>query len=497
MSLSVHTPDPRTVPALRVHTSDGRTFRFSEPFHVGREYDCEVQIEDVHVSRKHLLVSFDRGRWWCQDLQSANGLFVNGRQVTTAAIEESVTVSLGADGPSLTIALERPAVPTQGTGAPPETVQRSSSDTRLLASYEARYFGSGKSAEPVGARTLMIRKAFQNVQKKQKRRYGWIVAVMGLAGLTAAGYAYYKHRQVGQQEAVAQELFYAMKSLDVGMADLERQVAESGSAQGKAQVKRYLARRRQMEGTYDRYLSVLNLYDQRLSEEDRLILRVTRLFGECELAAPPDYLRQVKSYIQKWKSSGRYARSVKLAQEMGYTKTIADEFLAQNLPPQFLYLAMQESDFNVFASGPPTRMGIAKGMWQFIPTTATQYGLTVGPLAQARKPDAEDDRHHWQKATRAAAHYIKDIYSTDAQASGLLVMASYNWGENRVIKLLRSMPENPAERNFWEVLEKHRNRVPRETYDYVFYIVSAAVIGENPRLFGFPFDNPLGFLEKG
>jgi hypothetical protein len=70
-------------------------------------------------------------------------------------------------------------------------------------------------------------------------------------------------------------------------------------------------------------------------------------------------------------------------------------------------------------------------------------------------------------------------------------MASYNWGERRVINLLRSMPANPRERNFWKVLEKYRDRVPKETYDYVLYIVSAAVIGENPRLFGFPFDNPL------
>jgi len=39
-------------------------------------------------------------------------------------------------------------------------------------------------------------------------------------------------------------------------------------------------------------------------------------------------------------------------------------------------------------------------------------------------------------------------------------------------------------------------RVPDQTYNYVFYIVSAAVIGENPRLFGFQFDNPLGFAEQ-
>ena len=76
-------------------------------------------------------------------------------------------------------------------------------------------------------------------------------------------------------------------------------------------------------------------------------------------------------------------------------------------------------------------------------------------------------------------------------------MASYNWGEHRVIDLLQTMPANPRERNFWKLLEKYRARIPLQTYDYVFYIVSAAVIGENPRLFGFPFDSPLSALEKG
>ena len=51
------------------------------------------------------------------------------------------------------------------------------------------------------------------------------------------------------------------------------------------------------------------------------------------------------------------------------------------------------------------------------------------------------------------------------------------------------MPENPRERNFWELLRHHR--IPKETYDYVFYIFSAAVICENPGMFGFAFDNPL------
>jgi hypothetical protein len=107
-----------------------------------------------------------------------------------------------------------------------------------------------------------------------------------------------------------------------------------------------------------------------------------------------------------------------------------------------------------------------------------------------------DDRFNWEKATPAAARYIKEIYSTDAQASGLLVMASYNWGEYRVIDLLRQMPKDPRQRNFWKLLAQYRQRMPLQTYEYVFYIVSAAVIGENPRLFGFPFDNPLAFATQ-
>jgi hypothetical protein len=113
-----------------------------------------------------------------------------------------------------------------------------------------------------------------------------------------------------------------------------------------------------------------------------------------------------------------------------------------------------------------------------------------------RRPDPGDERDQYEKATNAAARYLKDLYSTDAQASGILVMACYNWGEDQVLPLVRSMPANPRERNFWRLLADHRDKIPQETYDYVFYIVSATVIGENPRLFGFDFGNPLTNLEE-
>jgi membrane-bound lytic murein transglycosylase D len=492
MSASGQTPRSLDIPTLNVRTEDGRVFRFSRPFHIGREHDCDVRIEDAHVSRKHAIVSFGNGRWQLRDQQSGNGVFIDGRRVQTASIDTSLSVRLGADGPLVVMEVESHALPT----IRPPVTPRAASETMLVASYAERYFGTTTDDAAVGGRTLMIRKAFHSVQKKQKRLYHGIVALVALAALGAGGYAYYGHRQIMRQQAVAQELFYAMKSLDVDIANVERRLMASGNAQGQDQVKAYLARRRQMETNYDQFFAGLKLYDHTLTPQEQLILRVTRMFGECEMAAPPEYLAEVASYIRKWQGSDRYAKAVNRAREMGYTKKIAEEFERQDLPPQFFYLALQESGFDEVASGPPTRMGIAKGMWQFIPETASRYGLTIGPLAAYRRPDIADDRHKWEKATRAAAGYIKDIYSTDAQASGLLVMASYNWGEQRVINMLRTMPANPRERNFWKVLEQHRDQVPKETYDYVLSIVSAAVIGENPKLFGFDFDSPLVFDDR-
>jgi peptidoglycan lytic transglycosylase D len=476
-------PGALPVPALSVRTEDGRRFRLARTFHIGREHDCEVRIEDGRVSRKHAVVSFEDGHWVLRDRQSGNGIFVDGQRVESVPIDGTVTIRLGADGPLLTIELE----PT-GRPLPPKPA----GETMLLESYAERYFGGATDDdEPVGGRTMMIRKAYHRVQTRQRRLYMAIVAVISAAAIAAGGYAYYGHRQMAKQKELAEELFYQMKSLDVDIAGVERIVASSGNAQSKEQVARYLERRRQMERNYEQFLSGLNVYDRAMTPQEQLILRVTRLFGECEMAAPPEYVAEVMSYIRRWQSTGRYARAIARAQELGYTRKIAEEFQAQNLPPQFFYLAMQESDFNEVASGPPTRMGIAKGMWQFIPDTGKRFGLTIGPLAAYARPDPGDDRHKWDKATNAAARYIKEIYSTDAQASGLLVMASYNWGENRVINMVRAMPLNPRERNFWKLLSRYRDKVPKETYDYVLSIVSAAVIGENPKLFGFGFDDPL------
>ena len=498
---------PSLFPPLKVSLGPGhRALIFSSSFRIGRAEDCEVSIQNEYASRVHAQVIFENGNWWIRDLTSSNGLYCGGRRVESVPITRSTTVRLGVEGPEIFFepqTVQEPySVPTDAPqrvypsrgDQPQPAIPKSSGSGTILRQYVDHYFKSSTNA-PAGEHTMYVRRAFEKIQTQQKRRYGLAIGLIVSLAIGVGTYALYERRQLGRQRALAEDLFYAMKTLDLDIANLEKAVAQSGNRQEAQMVRQYSSRRREMQSSYDQYLTALHVYDRKMTEQQRIMLRVARVFGECELDMPPDFEAEVNKYIKYWRQSDRLANAIRIAQEKGYVETISQELLDQGLPPQFFYLALQESNFDPYASGPMTRAGIAKGMWQFVPQTAVKYGLRVGPLAEFRRPDPADERDQPQKATKAAARYLKDLYTTDAQASGILVMACYNWGEDQVLPLVRSMPPNPRERNFWRLLARHREQIPRETYDYVFYIVSAAVIGENPRLFGFDFDNPLTHLE--
>ena len=321
----------------------------------------------------------------------------------------------------------------------------------------------------------------------RRHRSAVAVAVLAAAALIAAD-AYRRRVDFAAQLSVAESLFYSMKAQDVLIARLE-QVAVKDRLAALSTLRELRLYRRDLERSYDQY--VAQYYGRTLDRTDRAILRVTQLFGECDLVAPEAYLDDVKTYVKRWQTSDRFTRAATSAKQNGYARRIVSAFTREDLPPHFFYLAMHESDFEPTRSGPPTLGGIAKGMWQLTPEVGERYGLRIGPLAREGVPDADDDRLKWDRATDAAARYIKDLYAADAQGSGLLVMASYNSGQGQVLKLIRSLTANPKERNFWKLLERYREQIPSETYDYVLNIVAAAVIGENPRAFGFAYESPL------
>ncbi|MBW2054997.1 MAG: FHA domain-containing protein [Deltaproteobacteria bacterium] len=486
------------VPKLKITIESGLTditeFVFTDRFRIGRHSSCQLQVKNKEVSRYHADVFIEDGLWWLQDLQSGNGVFIEDRKIDKLPLTGRTRIHLGISGPSLIFELEKVVLPKPPVLQPhvpePPVPELSVSKSRTLSDYKEHYFGQ-TADDTAGEHTLMVRQAYAEVKKKQRWMYVSIISVIVLLCILTGGYAVYKHRQVRQQRELAADIFYNMKTLEIEIEKVIKDVKKHRTVESKKQIEEFRAKQQQLEQNYNRFVDTLNVYGKGLSQEERIILHMSRRFGECEVNMPEGFVKEVMKYIEKWKSTHRLERAIKRARSRGYIPEIVQTLSMHNLPPQFFYLALQESNLNPNACGPDTRFGIAKGMWQFIPSTAEVYDLNTGPLVGEPISDPDDDRHDFRKSTLAAARYLKDIYTTDAQASGLLVMASYNWGEDRVIKLIESMPENPRERNFWQLISQYRNKIPAQTYDYVFSIFSAAVIGENPRLFGFEFDNPL------
>ncbi len=553
--------------------------RFTEGFLIGRQSDCGLQLSLDIVSRRHARIVREGDNWTIQDLDSANGTFLDGTRIRAARLSEQASVQLGVDGPILDMTYEkrgvverapgssrRPRRPVGPVSADVGSPVRANARTRLehparapassgpearppsvhadpgsscggapadapgavpVAGVSANYppqQGVAGNREPVvgtesatarkktdrktadyyirdhdddaGEHTRMLRRAFRQEKEKQersqrKRSVGFLslAAVLILLLAAAVGTILWQHEKVARARELAIDLFYDIKTLEIHLAQVVERVRRTRESSLMAEMQSNRAKLKEMSQRYQQYVDELETMGPLVSEEDLLILRIARLFGECDLNMPEAFKEEVKSYIVKWQSSGRLARAIRTLEANGFADLIGDAMSEQDLPPQFLYLGLQESNFNARAIGPETRYGIAKGAWQFIPPTATRFGLKVGPLKDAREHDIQDQRFDFEAATYAAARYLRYIYNTDAQASGLLVMASYNWGEGNIIKRIRKLPENPRERNFWQLVNNYK--IPDETYNYVLYIFSAAVIGENPALFGFDFENPL------
>nr|WP_090345917.1 FHA domain-containing protein [Mycolicibacterium malmesburyense]CRL78490.1 multidrug ABC transporter ATPase [Mycolicibacterium malmesburyense] len=96
-------------PALTVrYDGSTRTFAAGNDVVVGRDLRADVRIAHPLISRAHLVLRFDQGRWVAMDNGSLNGMFVNNRRVPAVDIHDGQTVNIGnPDGPRLTFEVGR------------------------------------------------------------------------------------------------------------------------------------------------------------------------------------------------------------------------------------------------------------------------------------------------------------------------------------------------------------------------------------------------------
>ena len=155
-----------------------------------------------------------------------------------------------------------------------------------------------------------------------------------------------------------------------------------------------------------------------------------------------------------------------LSRGVQYLPMIQGIFRAEGLPLDLAYVPLVESAFK------PTALSRAKarGIWQFMRGTALENGLTHDWYI--------DERADPEKATRAAAKYLKTLRDT-FDGDWHLALASYNAGPGRVQRAMKRSGRS----DFWKLAASTRY-LPRETRDYVPLILAAIIIARNPAQYG-------------
>ena len=91
-------------PVLTIrHDGSQQSFAPGHEVVVGRDLYADLRIADPRISRAHLILRFDQGRWMAIDNGSLNGTYVNGYRMPVIDIHDGQSINVGnPQGPRLT-----------------------------------------------------------------------------------------------------------------------------------------------------------------------------------------------------------------------------------------------------------------------------------------------------------------------------------------------------------------------------------------------------------
>ncbi|MGH9488499.1 MAG: lytic transglycosylase domain-containing protein [Terriglobales bacterium] len=162
--------------------------------------------------------------------------------------------------------------------------------------------------------------------------------------------------------------------------------------------------------------------------------------------------------LQGFRRSGRY-------------RAMVDKiFSAAGIPTDLLYLAQLESGFNPKL----TSSAGARGMWQFMPARAAEYGL--------KRNHWIDERMDPRMATEAAAKHLKSLYARFG--NWYLAMAAYNTGPG----VIEDIVARTGYANYFKLYKM--GALPRSWRNYVPVILAIALIAQNPQQYDVAAPDP-------
>lgn len=180
---------------------------------------------------------------------------------------------------------------------------------------------------------------------------------------------------------------------------------------------------------------------------------------------PVEMNSRVRYFIERYQNQDRKFFAESMVRRGAWIGMINGIFEETGIPTELSAMALVESGYKTKALS----RARAYGMWQFMKGTARLYGLHIDSW--------QDERVDPEKATRAAARHLKDLYAD--LGDWKLAMAAYNAGQGRVERAIR----RSGTRDFWQI--SRTRHLVRETRNYVPAIMAAVIILRDPGRYGF------------
>jgi len=190
---------------------------------------------------------------------------------------------------------------------------------------------------------------------------------------------------------------------------------------------------------------------------------------------PLSFNDAVLGYINYFSGRGRRTLIAGLERAGRYRPLIQRILEEEGIPQELIHLAQAESGFFPRA----VSRKAAGGMWQFVAWRGQQYGLM--------RTINTDDRFDPEKATRASARHLHDLYNMFGD--WYLAIAAYNCGPGVVQKAV----ERTGYADFFEL--RRRNVLPLETTNYVPIILAMTIMAKNASQYGLESVSPDAPLE--
>ena len=474
---------------------------------IGRGADCDVRFDarlDTRVSTHHAEIRFDNGHYVVVDIGSSNGTLVNGKLVRTHKLRSGDRIVFGAQGgPEVKFevdntgkfAVGNPAgnghspraygqPPAQvAYGAPPPGQKAPSGDAASLAKEaqmkiaQARVMSGG---QPSGQTMFIMADTLKKVEAVTQKKSGkkWKKVVFGVVLAAFCGFGVLGFI-IWQQKQQIEKILHKKDGLDKQIQKIQLQMQLESDPEKLQALEDQLTL---LTGKAQAAIGELEQKDKAAAtkaeesgdELDRAIRRILRKFEADTYAVPPIFKERLRYYIEQKTNNKTYLKQV-YARKKQYWPIIVKEFSALGLPEEIAFVAWQESNFDPFAQTP---VG-ARGMWQFMDFTARKYGLKV---SENWRKGGYDERTDVRKETHIAAKYLYDLLAQFGADSFMLAIASYNKGENGMLRVLREVGFRKEQRDFWHLYRL--KKLPEETMEYVPQILAAAIICNDPRKYG-------------